>query len=82
MINNLYQQLNISYVGDKKVEKINGKNISIIIESTKDQNIKENKNMIKIDLCKCEDILKNKYNILKDDSLYILKIINKPNNMK
>ena len=39
--------------------------------------------MIAIDLCKCENILKNEYNISYNDSLYILQIISKEDeNMK
>ena len=71
MINNLFINLNISNINNGKDEKSNEKNISIIMTSTKNQKQYENENMITIDLCKCENIIKNEYNISENDSLYI-----------
>ena len=50
--------------------------------STKNQKQYENENMITIDLCKCENIIKNEYNISVNDSLYILLIISQVEGMK
>ena len=66
-----FEKLNISKIDGGKDEKISDKNISIIITSTKNQKIKENEKVITIDLGKCENILKNEYNISENDSLYI-----------
>ena len=75
IINNLLNKLNISYIdnGEDVTYKIN--NISIIITSTKNQNKNDHESFITIDLCKCENILKNGYNISLNDPLYILIII-------
>ena len=82
MINNLFQRINISYIDKGEDEKIDGKNISIIITSTKNQKKNENESIITIDLCKCENILKSEYNISLNDSLYILQIIYQEEGMK
>ena len=83
MINNIFQQLNISYIDNGEDEKTDDKNISIIITSTKNQKKKENDDIITIDLCKCENILKNEYNISANDSLFILlTILEKEEGMK
>ena len=39
--------------------------------STKNQKKNENEKMVTIDLGKCENTLKNEYNISENDSLYI-----------
>ena len=75
MIHNLFSQLNISNIDNGNDRKIVDKAISIIITSTKNQKNNENKRMITINLGKCENILKDIYNISKDDSLYMLQII-------
>ena len=82
MINNLFINLNISNINNGKDEKSNEKNISIVITSTKNQKQYENENMITIDLRKCENIIKNEYNISVNDSLYILQIISQVEGMK
>ena len=48
--------------------------ITSTITTTKNQKNKENDNVTTIDLGKCEDKLKEKYNISNNDSLYLLKI--------
>ena len=50
--------------------------------STKNQKNNENKKIVTINLGKCETILKDIYNISKDDSLYILQIISNEEKMK
>ena len=83
MINNLFEQLDISYIDSGKDKKIVVKNLSAMITSTKNQKNNENENMIIIDLCECENILKQEYNtISKNDSLYILLIILEVEGMK
>ena len=80
MINNLFQQLNIYNMYNRKDILIFGRNISIVAISAKNKN--NNENMITIDLGKCENILKEKYNISKNDSLYILLYIFEEDGMK
>jgi len=82
MINNLFYKLNISDIDNGNDEKTEEKNISIIMTSTKNQKNNENENMITMNLGKCEDILKNEYNISKNDPLYILQIISEVEGMK
>ena len=82
MINNLFNQLNISKIDTGKNKKINGNNISMIITSTKHQKNNQYDKMIIIDLGKCENILKNEYNISQNDSLYILQILSEEEGMK
>ena len=82
IINNLFNQLNISNI-DNGEDEINSiiNNISIIITSTKNQ--KENLKIITMNLGECENILKKEYNISIYDSLYILQIISQEDeNMK
>ena len=74
-INNLFTKLIISDIDSGKSEKIYEKNLLIIITSTKHQKNSEKENMMTIDLGKCENILKDEYNISKNDSLYILQLI-------
>jgi len=81
-INNLFTKLIISDIDSGKSEKIYEKNLLIIIKSTKHQKNSEKENMITIDLGKCENILKDEYNISKNDSLYILQLIYEEIGMK
>ena len=75
MIINIFSQINMSNIDNGEDKKIDGKNLSIIITSTKNQKNNENKKMVTINLGKCENILKDIYNISKNDSLYMLQII-------
>ena len=76
IINNLFKKLNISNIDNGNDEKDFLNNISIIITSIKNQkNNENNKDIITIDLDKCENILKDEYNISKNDPLYMLQII-------
>ena len=81
-INNLFTKLIISDIDSGKSEKIYEKNLLIIITSTKHQKNSEKENMITIDLGKCENILKDEYNISKNNSLYILQLIYEEIGMK
>lgn len=72
MKNNLFEILDTSKIDCGKDEVNIIKNISVIMTSTKNQKNKENDNNITIDLCECENILKDEYNISKNNSLYIL----------
>ena len=71
MIDNVFDKLNILDIDTGNDEKTNKKNLSVIMTSTKNQKKNENEKMVTIDLGKCENILKNEYNISKNDSLYI-----------
>ena len=82
MIINIFSQVNISNIDNGEDKKIDGKNVSIIITSTKNQKNNENKKMVTINLGKCENILKDIYNISKNDSLYMLQIISEEEKMK
>ena len=54
----------------------------IILTSTQNQKINEDKNNITMNLGECENILKNEYNISEDVSLYMLQIISEEEGMK
>ena len=59
------------------------KNSKIVLTSTSNQKNKENeKGAIALNLGKCEYLLKDKYNISYNDSLYILEIISNEEGMK
>ena len=75
MINDLFTKLNIYKIDNGLDENNIWTNLLIKITSTKNQKNNENENMITIDLCECENILKDEYNISKNNSLYILQII-------
>ena len=82
MINNFLRQFNIYNIYNER-DKINiRKDILITITPTKNIKTNEKENMIIIDLCECENILKYEYNISKNDSLYILQIIYEEEGMK
>ena len=70
MIYILIDRLNISYIDSGKQEKIARNNISIIITSTKNQRSNVSEKIIIIDLCKCENKLKNAYYISNNYHLY------------
>jgi len=53
---------------------LNKNNICYTITSTINQKNNENKNVSTINLRECENRLKEKYNISKNDSLYLLKV--------
>ena len=53
---------------------LNYNNVNYTITSTKNQQNDKNKKVSTINLGKCEDKIKEKYNIGKNDNLYILKL--------
>ena len=63
-------------------KKLVNKNMDIILTSTKNQIINEDKNNVSMNLCECENILKNEYNISKNDSLYMIQIISQEEGMR
>ena len=56
--------------------------MALILTSTQNQKDNEEKNNITMNLGECENILKNKYNIPKNSSLYMLQIISEQEGMK
>ena len=56
--------------------------MTIILTSTQNQKDNEDKNNITMNLGECENILKNKYNISKNSSLYMIQIISGEEGMK
>ena len=82
MINNIFDQLNIADIDNGIDKKLNDKNISVIMTSTKNQKKNENEKIITMNLGECENILKTEYNISENDSLYILQIIAEEEGMK
>ena len=82
MYTNIFNKLNISNIDNGEDKKIIEKNISIIMTSTKNQKKNENEKIVTINLGKCENILKDIYNISKNDSLYMLQIISEEKKKK
>ena len=82
IIENIFKNLNITEIDNGIDKKIKEKNLIIILTSTLNQKIKEDKNNITMNLGKCETLLKNNYNISNNDSLYILQIISEEVGMK
>ena len=82
LIEDILSRLNKSNIDSGNDKIIFRNNISMIITSTKNQKKNVNENIITIDLCKCEYILKNEYNISYNDSLYILLYIIEEEGMK
>ena len=76
-INNIKREmknLNTSYIDNGEDIMIKQKYSTITISSTKNQRNQKSYNKTNIDLCDCEYILKDKYNISYNKSLYILKL--------
>ena len=82
MVKKLFYQLNITNMEIGNYEKIVGNNLSLIMTSTKNQIFNKYDHIIVIDLCKCENILKDEYNISINNSLYILQYIFEEEGMK
>ena len=78
IIDNLIDGFDINKIESKIMSQILDKNKINLLTTA---NNEDNKN-ITIDLGKCEDILKNEYNISKNDSLYILELIKEEQEMK
>ena len=56
--------------------------MNIILTSTQNQKDNEDKNNITMNLGECENIIKDKYNISKNSSLYMIQIISEEEGMK
>ena len=81
IINNLKNEINITDI-DKGVDKIIPEN-NIIVKFTSTLNQENNEdNNITLRLGPCENLLKTKYNISYNDSLYIIQIISEEEGMK
>ena len=80
IINNLLNEYNKDNMTQRLNINIIDENLDIILTST--NNPKNNEDNITINLGQCEYILKDYYNISKNDSLYILKLIYKEMGMK
>ena len=77
VINNMINELINGFNGNeinqgRDRKKVIGNDIVIILTSTQSQKINENISNITMNLGECEDLLKDDYNISKNDSLYIL----------
>ena len=81
-INKLITNINIIELNSGDDKSINFNNKQIILTSTTNQKINEDKNNITMDLGQCENKLKNNYNISYNNSLYILQIISEEKGMK
>ena len=80
LIENLLNKVNIEKLNNEIYkENYNNNNLNIILTSLYNQKFQDD---IIIDLKECEDMLKYHYNISKNDSLYILKIIKEEKGMK
>ena len=81
LIENLLNKVNIEKLNNEiyKENYNNNNNLNIILTSLYNQKFQDD---IIIDLKECEDMLKYHYNISKNDSLYILKIIKEEKGMK
>ena len=82
IIENLIIGINITKLEIEKYQQIIDNNLKIIITSLYNQKFNEPEDDIIIDLKECEDILKTNYNISKNNSLYILKLIKEEKGMK
>ena len=82
MIYNLLNTLNLKNVDNGIDKMIYEENLLIILSSTFNQKIHEDKNNITINLGQCEYILKKEYNITNNDTLYILEYIYEEEGMK
>ena len=82
IIENILTKYSIEEINNEiDIKKIKD-NLEIIFTSTFNQKQNEENNNITMDLGQCENILKTKYNISKNESLYILQIIYKEIGMK
>ena len=72
IINELLTEFNESDMNNGRDNKrVVGNDLIIILTSTQNQKINENISNITMNLGQCENLLKNDYNISKNDSLYI-----------
>ena len=82
IIDILIKNFDMIKIDNGKDEQTIEQNKTIILTSTLNQKNNEDKKYISMDLGECEDILKNEYNISKNNSLYILQIISEEEGMK
>ena len=82
IINNLIKKFDVTEIDNGEDKKIIEQNKTIVLTSTINQKNNEDKNYVSMDLGECENILKNNYNISKNNSLYILQIISEEEGMK
>ena len=75
IIENIINDTNIIDINNGKDSKFNSKNKQIVLTTTINQKNNEEENNITMDLGQCENILKKRYNISNNNSLYILQII-------
>ena len=73
IINNFISEFNIINLYNGKYIKIVDENLIIKLTSTSNQKNNEEENNITIDLCQCENILKEEYNILKFYIIHTIK---------
>ena len=81
IINNLFNELNMTELDNGIDKKIIGKDTTFIFTSTINQKNNEDKNNITMNLGECENLIKKDYNISENDSLYILQIISEEEGM-
>ena len=82
LIYELINDININDLNNGNDKKIIISNKQIIFTSTANQKNNEEENNITMNLGQCENILKDKYNISNNNSLYILQIISEEIGMK
>ena len=83
IINNMLGEFKDNKLDSGIIQRFLDENKIIILTTTYEQKYNEdNNNDITIDLGECENILKDEYNISKNDSLYILQIILEEQGMK
>ena len=82
IIDDLINGFDMTELDSGEDEIIIDKDKKIILTSTENQKINEDKNNITMNLGQCENILKNDYNISNNNSLYILQIISEEEGMK
>ena len=74
IIDNFTKGFNISSIDNGEDEFFHSGNVQYTLTTTTNQRNNKNKNISIIDLGECEIKLKQEYNILLNDSLYILKV--------
>ena len=75
IIKDMLNEFNIRDINNGNDKKIIEKNLILIFTSTQNQKNNENVSNITMNLGQCENILKHKYNISNDDSLYMIQLL-------
>ena len=81
IIQSLINNYNATFIENGNEMEITEENILIQLTTTKNEKDNENKSKVTIDIQECEDILKQDNNISNNDSLYIIKLIIKEDEM-